>query len=324
MGQFDAQLQRIAGRQHFVIARDQLLEIGTPRQIRYRSDIGQIERVFRSVYRLAGSPRTWRQELMAACFAGGKQSVVTFRSAAEIHGLPGGQELREVSSPRYRRARHAGIIPHESRFLSDLDIMYVDEIPVTRVARTICDLGWLVESGELEPTILDRAMHEAIRRSLVDLTRVWREWERLGGAFRLGGKAIQEMLRGFVPPLRVADSTAEIEMLQLLRAAGLPEPTPQHRIWLSETDYVELDFAWPEIKRFAEFNSYKWHGGRDKFMLDNRRLLQLRARNWDGIVFTDDDLDEPGLALLVIEKLVQEGRASLEVQQLSPGDARAQ
>ena len=54
------------------------------------------------------------------------------------------------------------------------------------------------------------------------------------------------------------------------------------------------------------------------------RLLQLRARDWDGIVFTDDDLDDPGLALLVIEKLVKEGRASLEVQQLSPSDARAQ
>ena len=86
---------------------------------------------------------------MAACFAGGKLSVASFRAAAHSSYLPGGAEIVEITSPRHRRARHTGVIAHESRHLTDLDVMYVDNIPVTRTARTINDLGLLIEQGEL-------------------------------------------------------------------------------------------------------------------------------------------------------------------------------
>ena len=75
VGKYDEQLMGLAGRQHFVVGREQLLEIGTPRQIKTRLGCGSLERVFESVYRVTGSPPTWRQELMAATFAGGKLSI---------------------------------------------------------------------------------------------------------------------------------------------------------------------------------------------------------------------------------------------------------
>jgi hypothetical protein len=244
---------------------------------------------------------------MAACFAGGKLSVGSFRTAAALSYLPGGEELVEITSPRHRRARHDGIIPHESRFLTDLDVMYVDNIPVTRTARTINDLGLLVEKRKLEMTTLDLAMHDAIRRSLVDVERVWREWERLGGALRPGGLAVEAMLQRFVPPKGDVDTRPELQLLQLVRAAGLPEPVPQFRVWLSPTRWVDLDLAWPWIERYMEFDSYKFHGNRDKFMKGERRRLLLRDAGWDGVHVTDDELDEGAeLALRVMRRLITE------------------
>jgi hypothetical protein len=305
VGKYDEQLMQLAGRQHFVVGREQLLDFGTARQIKTRLACGALERVYEAVYRVGGSPQSWRQDLMAATFAGRKLSVGSFRAAASMVHLPGGEELVEVTSLRHRRARHDGIIPHESHHLTDLDVMYVDNIPITRVARTINDLGLLVETGELSAGTLDHALHDAIRRGLVDVARVWKEWERLGGSFRPGGRAIESLLASFVPPQRPLDSSPEIRLLQFIRAAGLPEPVPQFRVWLTPTWWVDLDFSYPWLKRFVEFDSYKFHGNRDKYMRDARRRLMLRDHGWDFVVVTDDELDSGcDLAMSVLAKLL--------------------
>jgi hypothetical protein len=307
MGSFDGRLLRLAGEQHFVVSRPQLLELGSERQIKYRLKRGALERIERSVYRIPGSPESWKQSLMAACLASGKFSAASFRSAAQLYDLPGGDEIFEITSARHFRTRGPKLRPHESNYLTDLDITYVDNIPVTRVARVLVDLGLLVERNELTPVVLDRAMHEAVRRDIVDVTRVGREWERLGGRFRQGGEAVEAMLANFVPPLRAVDSRPEVMLLQLFRAANLPEPVPQFRVWLSATRWVDLDFTWPDRKRYAEFDPYKWHGGRDKYQRDLERRLQLRKLGWDGISIGDDELDSGAeLAIGVLKEMLEQ------------------
>jgi hypothetical protein len=312
VGIFEKRLLELAAAQHLVVSRDQLLDLGGRHLADDRVRSGLIEPVHRGVYRIAGSPRTWRQDVMAACFAGGKLSVASFRTAAALHYLPGGEEIVEITSPRHRRSRHDGITAHESRFLTDLDIIYVDNIPVTRTARTLNDLGLLVEKGDLELATLDHAMHDAIRRSLVDVERVWREWQRLGGSLRPGGMAVETMLRRFVPPQGDVQTSPELRLLQLVRAAGLPEPVPQFRVWLSPTRWVDLDLAWPWLKLFMEFDSYKYHGNRDKFMRDAARRLRLRELGWQGVSVTDDELDAGGtLAIRVAHRLISEASLNL-------------
>src|SRR5579871_6694813 len=128
MTRFDDRLMQLAGIQHYVVSRAQLLDFGTHNQIDSRLAKGSIERLHQSAYRIAGSPETWRQRVMAACFAGGKLSVASFRTAAALDYLPGGEEVVEITSPRHRRARHEGIISHESRFLTECDVKYIDNI----------------------------------------------------------------------------------------------------------------------------------------------------------------------------------------------------
>ena len=140
---------RAGGRQHYVVARDQLLEFGTARQIEHRLAKGRLERVHEAVYRVAGSPETWHQQLLGACLASSGANAVSFRAAAQLWGLPCGAEVVEVAAPRHRRMQLEGVRIHESFYLTDLDVTYLHGIPVTRPARVICDLGLLVERGEI-------------------------------------------------------------------------------------------------------------------------------------------------------------------------------
>jgi hypothetical protein len=288
---FDRRLLELAGRQHYVVGRDQLREFGTPRQIEYRLAKRRLERVHEGVYRVAGSPETWHQKLLAACLSSSGANAVSFRAAAQLWGLPGGAEIVEVTAPRHRRMQFDAVTIHESWFLTDLDVTHLQGIPVTRPARVICDLALLVARGELRPSTLDLALQDALRRDLVDVPRVWREWERIGGVLRPGGRVVEALLNHFIPPMRKTDSTPELQLLMLLRAAGLPEPRPQHRVELTPTRWCRLDFAWPESKIYCEFDPYKWHGGRDKYMADNTRRLELARLGWYGVPVTDDELD---------------------------------
>jgi hypothetical protein len=149
---FDRRMLELAGQQHFVVTREQLLRFGSRRQVEHRLKKRVLEGVHEAVYRVAGSPETWHQQLQAACLASSGASVVSFRAAAQLWRLPGGSEIVEITSPRHRRVQCEGVRTHESRFLTDADITYMHGLRVTRPARLICDLALLVARGELRPS----------------------------------------------------------------------------------------------------------------------------------------------------------------------------
>jgi hypothetical protein len=81
---------------------------------------------------------------------------------------------------------------------------------------------------------------------------------------------------------------------------------PQFRVWLSETRWADLDFGFPTQRGFAEFDPYKYHGNRDKYMKDARRRLALRDLGWDGVSITDDELDSGAvLAMRVLRNILE-------------------
>ena len=86
-------------------------------------------------------------------------------------------------------------------------------------------------------------------------------------------------------------TTPEMKLLMLLRAAGLPEPVPQFKVALSGTRSARLDYAWPDHKVYCEFDPFKWHGGRDRYMHGATRRLRLEMLGWRGVPVTDDELD---------------------------------
>jgi hypothetical protein len=277
-----------------IAPRAQLRDAGLSRnQVEYLVTNRRLERLFRSVYRVAGVPASYRQRLLGACWAGGDRgAMASHRAAALLWDLPGGAEVLEITSPRWRRTRHEDITVHETHRFDTIDVTVFDGlIPVTRPARTILDLCGLAERGLLAETVVEAALQEAIRRDLIDIALIGSRYERLGGDVRLGGKVAARLIHRWLPSIARTDSRPETILLDLLVVAGVPEPIPQFRVWLAPGEYVTLDFAWPEAKIGLEFDSYRWHGGRIKHDADARRELRLGERDWYLIRVTDAELD---------------------------------
>jgi predicted transcriptional regulator of viral defense system len=178
-----------AAQQHGLFTRRQAFDAGMTRSsIDWRIAKGNWCAVDQGVYRAAATPASRRQRLLAACLAG--PAVASHRAAAALWGFPGFEEAPiEVSAMRHFRRHAADVVWHESRHLGERSVTAVDGIPITRAARTIVDLGYVVD----EATVVS-ALDDALRRALVTVSSVEETLERIGPR-RLGSGVVRAALR---------------------------------------------------------------------------------------------------------------------------------
>jgi len=116
----DAEIARHAARQHGVVARRQLVELGIGnRAIDHRVARGRLHVLHRGVFavghRVLSSEAAW----MAAVLAGGDAAVLSHQSAAALWGVRQSRSGRvPVTAPRHRRSRgrialHQGQLPED-------------------------------------------------------------------------------------------------------------------------------------------------------------------------------------------------------------------
>lgn len=238
-------------------------------------------------YRLAGTPSTWRGELLAACWAGGTRAAASHRAAAALHDLPGRDvRLIEITCPRWRRTRTPGLVVHESRALPDRDLTVVDAIPVTTVERTIFDL--CAVRGRLT---VDMAIDSALRRELTTFDRLAAASRRLGRRGLKGTVVLRSLLSARDPQHALTESEQERLLLEVLRRHGFADPVPQFVIRDERGTFVaRVDFAYPELRIAIEYDSYEWHVGHQQHVRDNRRRNALWGAGFVPIVATAEDV----------------------------------
>jgi hypothetical protein len=287
-------LADLAEQHHGVVASHHLDELNlTKRQREWLLASQWMLRNRYGAYRLAGVPPTWRGELLSAVWAGGTRAFASHRSAAAVRGLPGiEQGIQEVQCPRWRRARHEGLVVHESTVLDDVDITVVDGIPVTSVERTILDLG-----AVCSPLTVERAMEDAVRRGLTNFDALHDTLARLGKRGRNGTGVLRAILDGRDEDARLTDTDREKLMLQIFRRNGLPDPVPQFVITHHGRFIARVDAALPELRIAFEYESYQWHTSKEALDRDTARRRKLMAINWRPIGVTSADLRSGGLAM---------------------------
>ena len=162
-------LTRLARRQHGVVTRAQALDALTRHQLDHAIATTRLEPVHRGVYRVAGSPESWEQAAFAAALAGGAGAVVSFLAGAHLWNLAGFWEQARVTItvPYGRRARLHDVTVHDSQILDGPHVDRRHGIPVTSVARTLCDL-----TACCWPNQVGRALDDALRRKLTSLRSV--------------------------------------------------------------------------------------------------------------------------------------------------------
>lgn len=262
----------------------------SPRQMVDRIAERRWQELHHDVYRVNGAPICWEASLLAACWAGGFRAVASRRSAAALHGLPGGRrDIVEITCPRWRRARHDGLLVHETKALSPIDVELVSGIPTTTPARTLFDLGGVCRAG-----LVELALENALRRGLVSEAELVATAKRLSRSGRPGGPILRQLLLARAPKQRPTESEMETLLLQALRAHGLPAPIPQHEVWRGSLCLGRVDAAYPDEKIAIEYDSDEFHTGRGPTKHDRARRHELIAASWLPIDVGPTDLRSGG------------------------------
>lgn len=287
-GSIDRRVAQLAASQHGVFSGLQVVEIGaTRRMIERRLGARRWEAMTRGVYRLAGSPPSWRQALMIACLAWGRDAVVSHCAAAALWILAGFRPGHVVLTlPRIRRTgRRQGLaIVHQSS-IPPSDVTTIDGIPVTTPARTLLDLASVVSREELE-----EAVDDALPRGLVSLPRLRWMLNRPDNKGRPGIARLRAVVEACEPGASVPQSVFERRLLRTICRGGLPEPIPQHEIRNRGRMVARVDYAYPETRLAIEADGYRWHSGRANWERDRARLNELTLLGWRIIHVTWSEL----------------------------------
>lgn len=249
----------LAGRQHGVVARRQLLELGFSKSaIEHRLARGRLHLVMHGVYAVGWPALTRERRWMAAVLACGDEAMLSHRSAAAFWGI--GTEKRgvvDVTVARRAELKRPGLCIRGRPTLTAADTTSRDSIPVTGVARTLVDLA-----TELDEIAVERAVNEADKRDLIDPEGLRAALDRYQG--EPGAPLLRRLLdkRTF----RLSDSDLEIFFRPIAAGAGLPPPLSKQAVngW-------EVDFFWPDLGLVIETDGLRYHRTASTQTRDARR-----------------------------------------------------
>lgn len=277
----DATVGALAARQWGVIARRQLLDAGlTHAMVGRRVRSGRLLRLHRGVYAVGHARLRREGHWLAAVLAAGPPAVLSHRDAAGLHDLRAANHARvDVTTTQDRRGE--GIRVHRTTVLDEEDVTTLRGIPVTTVARTLVDLAGVVPRDHLA-----RALKEAARRNVLDLTAIEATLDRTRGRRGPGHAALSQAIEEHTAlGLSTTRSSLEDAFRRLLRGAGLPFPTTNAHI-----EGLEVDAIWHGRRIAVELDGWAHHHTREAFQRDRERDATLTVAGWTVLRFTHHDV----------------------------------
>jgi very-short-patch-repair endonuclease len=237
----------LAGRQHGIVTRQQLLALGFgKRSIEHRVERRRLHLVAHGVYAVGWPRMTPKRRWMAAVLACGEGALLSHRSAAALWEIGTGRRgVVDISVTRRCELKRPGLCVRGRPSLRVEDIVVRDGIPVTSIARTLVDLA-----AELPLLKVERSVNEADKLDLIDPSGLRSALDDYAG--EPGVKAIRTLLdkRTF----RLSDSDLEILFRPIAMEAGLPTPLTKQVV-----NGFDVDFFWPELGLVVETDGLRYH-----------------------------------------------------------------
>ena len=271
-GLFDDEvIGRLAGLQHGVVSRRQLLELGIgPRSIEYRLAHGRLRRVHSGVYAVGHPALSYEGRVAAAVLAMGTGAVASHRTAASLRAIEKPSFPVHVTVPQRREAQ-PGIMIHRGTPPRD-EVEVVKGIPTTTVARTLLDC-----SGVLRPSRIRRLVKQAEFLGLTDaraLVAILQRYPR-----RQGRPGLAEVVRSV--HLGTGKSRSEMEDLFLDFLVARQLPLPERNVVLRVGGHtLEVDCLWREARLVVELDGREAHSTDTAFQDDRARDRILIAARW--------------------------------------------
>ncbi|MFO0594415.1 MAG: DUF559 domain-containing protein [Myxococcaceae bacterium] len=244
-------------------------------------------RVFRSVYRVAGAPQTWRQRLEALMQWAGPTAVLSHRTAAALHGFDDFRiedTATATEGPlevtvRTQRRKQAGTRIYRVKPPPKRDVIERDDgLRVTTVPRTLLDL-----SAQLKRWQIRSLASEALRRKLTtldELRRLVRRTHKRPGICIF--RSVVEELSGQVGP---TESELEELALRVLERNDMPMPRVQKPV-ASGGRKRRVDLLFKDEKVIVEADGYAFHSGVEAFEDDRARRNALVRQGYTVLQWT--------------------------------------
>ena len=292
-------IDEIASEQRSLVTKPQLIAAGyTDGQIKVMLRSGALRMVRPRVYATLGSVRGWEQDLLAGVLAVGEGAVAFQAAAARLWEYVHRPEyafsllVKADFSLHLRGVRRTTILP-------DDDVTVRFGIPCTSFERTLCDCTAL-----LSPFQLGRVLDDGLRRGVASLKQLERCAVRLDSGRGRRLTVVKQLLSQRDENFHPGGSASELDVLQVIRDAGLPVPVQQLAVTVEGRTF-HPDYAWPDLRVFAEYSGLAVHSGASAVAQDNDRLSALVAAGWRPLVF-DETTTERKMVERLRKALAQE------------------
>jgi hypothetical protein len=269
-------LQELFAANGGVATTQDLLTLLTPKALEVGVRAGRFIRVRRGVYAL--KPPNVPARLAALDLASGMRVVACMQTAAEMYGFDTEPDDRlHILDPGIRMRPSPELMVHQ-RIGAPLEM--IGGRLATAPAWTAVELARTLRRPRAL-AVLDAALHiECCTRA-----------ELAAAVAEQKGRRGIVQVRGLLP---FADGRAESPMESEARLVfidgGLPLPELQFEIVDLHGKLWRVDFAWPDCKVLAEYDSVEWHANPEGWKHDRMKAARLQECGWTTVPMVVDDV----------------------------------
>ena len=254
----------------------QLLTVMTRQQLDVQVRKGGLVRVWYGIYARAVPDLVGR--LAALDLFMGQPVVASMGTAAALYGFDTENTTAvHVLDPGVRMRSTAGLMVHQR---TGAPLQWVASRRATAPAWTAVEVARQLSRPRALAT-LDAALHSRW------CTHGDLEQAVHGQRGRRGIAAVRELL-----PFTDArsESAMESEARLVMIDHGLPTPELQFTIRAPGGQRWRVDFAWPDARVAAEYESVEWHAGRNEMLRDKARFAGVQEVGWTVVPIIIDDV----------------------------------
>lgn len=284
----DRRIAELADRQHGLVTRAQLTELGLgDNAIDRRLQAGRLHRIHPGVYAVGHRVLSQHARWMAAVLFCGPDAVLSRRSAAALWGIRDGRGTQiHITSPS--KSRSKGLIQRHFALLPDDEMTEHDGIPVTTVPRTIFDLA-----ATEPPHVAEAALRQSEYHRLHDRLSLPHLLDRYPR--RAGCRTVRECLARRRETSGRSRSWLEEVFLPFLDRHRLPRLQQLNASIEVGGRRFEVDCFWPALDAIVELDGFAAHGTRTAFRNDRFRDRKLRRAGYGFIRIAPEQLDDEPL-----------------------------
>ena len=254
----------------------QLLTVMTRQQLDVQVAKGGLVRVWHGVY--ARTEPDLLRRLAALDLVTGHDTVASMGTAAALYGFDTENTTPvHILEPGIRTRSTKGLVVHQRK---GAPLQWVASRRATAPAWTAVEVARQLRRPRALAT-LDAALRSRWC-TVADL-----EQAVLDQRGRRGIAAV----RGLLPFADArSESAMESEARLVMIDYGLPLPELQYTIHGTDGERWRVDFAWPEARVAAEYESIDWHAGRTAMLSDKTRFAGVQEVGWTLVPIVVDDV----------------------------------